>query len=40
MSVIIVPRDLDERIASAAESFWTTRKGQLTRQSQGDTHDQ
>lgn len=40
MSAIRVPRDLEDRIASAVDFFWTTRRGQITRQSQAGTHDQ
>lgn len=40
MGAIRIPRDLDDRIASAIEFFWTTRNGQITRQSQVGTRDQ
>ena len=36
----MIPRDLEDRIASAVESFWATRNNQITRQSQFGTHDQ
>lgn len=40
MSAIIIPSDLDDRISSAIEFFWSTRNGQITRQNQTGTHDQ
>lgn len=40
MSAIRVPRDLEDRIATAVEFFWATRNGQITRQNQAGTHDQ
>ena len=40
MVAIIIPNDLDDRILSAVEFFWATRKGQITRQNQAGTHDQ
>lgn len=40
MSAIRIPRDLEERIASAVEFFWATRSGQITRQNQIGTRDQ
>ena len=40
MSAIRIPGDLEDRIASAAAFFWSTRNGQITRQNQGGTHDQ
>ena len=40
MSAIILPRDLEDRIAYAVEFFWRTRSGQISRQYQAGTHDQ
>lgn len=40
MSTIRVPRDLEDRIASAVEFFWATRNGQIARQNLVGTHDQ
>jgi len=40
MSAIKVPRDLEDRVASAVKFFWATRRGQITRQSQTGAHDQ
>ena len=40
MNAIRIPHDLDERIATAIEFFWTTRNGQLFRQTQSGIHDQ
>lgn len=40
MSAIIVPHDLDNRIASAIAFFWNTRNGQIVRQTQSGVHDQ
>ena len=40
MNTIVIPRDLNDRIASAVEFFWATRSGQIIRQNQAGTHDQ
>ena len=40
MNAIRIPHDLDERIATAIEFFWTTRNGQIFRQTQSGIHDQ
>ena len=39
MSAIMIPQDLNERIASATAFFWTTRSGQRSRQSQTGVAD-
>ena len=40
MDTIRLPRDLDRRIADAVEYFWTTRTGQITRQTASGVRDQ
>lgn len=40
MSTISIPRNLNDRIASAIELFWATRSGQIARQNQAGTRDQ
>ena len=40
MDTIHMPADLDRRIASAVEYFWTTRTGQITRQTANGVRDQ
>ncbi len=40
MNRVIIPDDLDSRIANAVEFFWMTRSGQISRQNQSGTHDQ
>lgn len=40
MNTMIIPQDLEDRIASAVEFFWATRSGQITRQNQAGAHDQ
>ena len=40
MDTIRMPRDLDRRIADAVEYFWTTRTGQITRQTASGVRDQ
>ena len=40
MDTIHMPSDIETRIASAIEFFWTTRKGQITRQTANGVRDQ
>ena len=40
MEKVHMPKDLDRRIADAIKYFWTTRTGQITRQTAGGVRDQ
>ena len=40
MTMIKLPADLDDRIASAVEFFWDTRTGQIAKQNDIGVHDQ
>lgn len=40
MDTIYIPRDLDRRIADAVDYFWSTRTGQITRQTPNGVRDQ
>jgi len=39
MNRIIIPTDMDQKIKTAIQSFWSTRENQISRQTESEIHD-